>query len=86
MSILPKRYSLFDWKPEPEALSRERVSSCPLLRTLARPSPQVMSKSLLKFPAAAVETVAASRVQASIGSNSALAIAGLQTKGGEELC
>lgn len=43
ISILPYKYSFLDWKPEPEALSRERVRRLPLLRIWARPSPQVMS-------------------------------------------
>ena len=50
ISIFPNRYSFLDWKPEPEALSRERVRSCPLLRILALPSPQVISKSWYKLP------------------------------------
>ena len=51
ISILPKRYSFLDWKPEPEALSSESVRSSPLLSILARPSPQVMSKCWLKLQA-----------------------------------
>ncbi|RYR30294.1 hypothetical protein Ahy_B01g055097 isoform E [Arachis hypogaea] len=51
MSILPKRYSFLDWKPEPEALSSDNVSSSPLLSILARPSPHVMSNSWSKLPA-----------------------------------
>ena len=50
ISMLPKRYSFLDWNPEPEALSRERVRSWPLLSILARPSPQVISKFWWKFP------------------------------------
>ena len=50
ISIFPNRYSFLDWKPEPEAVSRERVRSCPLLRILALPSPQVISKSWYKLP------------------------------------
>ena len=50
ISIFPNRYSFLDWKPEPEVLSRERVRSSPLLSILARPSPQVISKSWYKLP------------------------------------
>ena len=57
MSIFPNRYSFLDWKPEPEALSRERVRSCPLLSILALPSPHVMSKSWLKLPAEATTNI-----------------------------
>lgn len=53
ISIFPNKYWFLDLKPEPEVLSRDNVSSWPLLRILARPSPHVISKSLLKFPAEA---------------------------------
>lgn len=59
ISIFPKRYSFLDWNPEPEALSRERVRSSPLLRMLARPSPHVMSMSWYKLADAAVKKVIA---------------------------
>lgn len=45
ISIRPKRYWFFDWKPEPEYLSRESERRLPLLRNLPRPSPQLISKS-----------------------------------------
>uniref|UniRef100_J3MH69 Uncharacterized protein n=1 Tax=Oryza brachyantha TaxID=4533 RepID=J3MH69_ORYBR len=54
MSILPYRYSCFDWNPDPDVRSSVSVSSCPFSRILPRPSPQVMSNSSLKFPAAAI--------------------------------
>lgn len=44
--ISPNKYSIFDWNPEPEYWSRERVSSSPLFTMLARPSPHVRSQHL----------------------------------------
>jgi len=52
ISIFPKRNSLLDWKPEPEALSSERLRRSPLLSIFPRPSPHVMSKSWSKLAAA----------------------------------
>lgn len=51
ISICPKRYSFLDWKPEPEALSRESVSTVPFFRICPRPSPHVISKSRVKLVA-----------------------------------
>lgn len=50
-SNLPYTYRFFDWKPEPDDWSSESVRSRPLSRTLARPSPQVMSTSREKLVA-----------------------------------
>ena len=58
ISIFPNKYSVLDWKPEPEDLSKERVRSCPLLSIFPRPFPQATLTSLLKSAAENENTAA----------------------------